>query len=102
MGLYLVRLLHEMNNASYETHSLLSIVKFLMYILSHFGSYSCRASIPSLQTRHVGIARLKQAANLGWTCQEVFFVIIILAPTKEVSYGVLGNCLHRITVGLMD
>ncbi|XP_064608647.1 solute carrier family 4 member 11-like [Liolophura sinensis] len=43
------------------------------------------ASIPSLQTRHVGIARLKNAANLGWTCQEVFFVIIILAPTKEKS-----------------
>ncbi|KAL5012177.1 hypothetical protein ScPMuIL_010728 [Solemya velum] len=43
----------------------------------------CMASIPSIQTRHVGIARLHRAANLGMTCQEVYFVIVILTPTKE-------------------
>ncbi|ESP04405.1 hypothetical protein LOTGIDRAFT_136234, partial [Lottia gigantea] len=40
-------------------------------------------SVPSVQTRHVGIARLSSPANLGNTAQEVYFVIVILTPTKE-------------------
>ncbi|KAK6173066.1 hypothetical protein SNE40_016597 [Patella caerulea] len=40
-------------------------------------------SIPSIQSRHVGIARLSIPANLGNTAQEVYFVIVILTPTKE-------------------
>ncbi|XP_070563551.1 solute carrier family 4 member 11-like isoform X2 [Ptychodera flava] len=37
----------------------------------------------SLTRRHVAIARLKHPANFGRTSQEVRFVILILAPTKE-------------------
>lgn len=43
-----------------------------------------RASIPSIQSRHVGIARLHHPANLGTASQEVYFVIVVLTPTKEV------------------
>ncbi|XP_061163740.1 solute carrier family 4 member 11-like isoform X2 [Saccostrea echinata] len=41
------------------------------------------ASIPSIQSRHVGIARLHHPANLGTSSQEVYFVIVVLTPTKE-------------------
>ncbi|XP_022324265.2 solute carrier family 4 member 11-like isoform X2 [Crassostrea virginica] len=41
------------------------------------------ASIPSIQSRHVGIARLHRPANLGTASQEVYFVIVVLTPTKE-------------------
>ncbi|XP_060064825.1 solute carrier family 4 member 11-like [Ylistrum balloti] len=41
------------------------------------------ASVPSILTRHVGIARLRNAANLGTSSQEVYFVIVVLTPTKE-------------------
>ncbi|XP_048774701.1 solute carrier family 4 member 11-like [Ostrea edulis] len=41
------------------------------------------ASIPSIQSRHVGIARLHHPANLGTSSQEVHFVIVVLTPTKE-------------------
>lgn len=41
------------------------------------------ASVPSILTRHVGIARLRTAANLGTSSQEVYFVIVVLTPTKE-------------------
>lgn len=40
-------------------------------------------TIPSLLRRHVGIARLKHPANLGRNSQEVYFIILVLAPTKE-------------------
>ncbi|KAK3576412.1 hypothetical protein CHS0354_026747 [Potamilus streckersoni] len=40
------------------------------------------ASIHSMQAYHVGIARLRHPANLGPTCQEVHFVIVVLTPTK--------------------
>ncbi|VDH99436.1 Hypothetical predicted protein, partial [Mytilus galloprovincialis] len=41
------------------------------------------ASIPSIQTRHIGIARLKYPANLGISSEEVYFVIVVLTPIKE-------------------
>lgn len=41
------------------------------------------ACIPSISHRHVGIARLRSPANLGPSSQEVYFVILILTPTKE-------------------
>ena len=44
----------------------------------------CRASVPSINTRKVAIARLRHPANFGMTSQEVYFVILILTPTKEV------------------
>ena len=44
-----------------------------------------RASIPSIQTSHVGIAKLKYPANLGISSQEIYFVIVVLTPIKEVS-----------------
>ncbi|KAJ8040324.1 Sodium bicarbonate transporter-like protein 11 [Holothuria leucospilota] len=40
-------------------------------------------SLPSLQRRYVGIARLRTPANLGRTSQEVRFVILVLAPLRE-------------------
>ncbi|XP_071952176.1 solute carrier family 4 member 11-like [Antedon mediterranea] len=40
-------------------------------------------SLPCLQRRYVGIARLKHAANMGTNIQEIHFVILILSPTKE-------------------
>ncbi|GFO18295.1 sodium bicarbonate transporter-like protein 11 [Plakobranchus ocellatus] len=40
-------------------------------------------SVPSLTSRKVCIARLLHSANLGQTCQEVHFIIVILVPTKE-------------------
>ncbi|XP_071087191.1 solute carrier family 4 member 11-like isoform X1 [Haliotis cracherodii] len=40
-------------------------------------------SIPSITKGYVGIARLATPANFGMTCQEVYFVIVILTPTKE-------------------
>ncbi|XP_067663108.1 solute carrier family 4 member 11-like isoform X2 [Haliotis asinina] len=40
-------------------------------------------SIPSINKGYVGIARLATPANFGMTCQEVYFVIVILTPTKE-------------------
>ncbi|XP_071849821.1 solute carrier family 4 member 11-like isoform X4 [Apostichopus japonicus] len=42
-------------------------------------------SLPSLQKRYVGIARLRSPANLGRTSQEVRFVILVLAPFREKS-----------------
>ncbi|XP_041356583.1 sodium bicarbonate transporter-like protein 11 isoform X2 [Gigantopelta aegis] len=41
------------------------------------------SSIPSIQTRYVGLARMRTPANLGQTCQEVYFIVVILTPTKE-------------------
>ncbi|XP_041359265.1 sodium bicarbonate transporter-like protein 11 [Gigantopelta aegis] len=41
------------------------------------------ASILYIQRRFVGIGRLNHPVNLGQTCQEVSFVIVILAPIKE-------------------
>ncbi|KAL3878327.1 hypothetical protein ACJMK2_030690 [Sinanodonta woodiana] len=49
-------------------------------LLTH--DYSKMASIHSMQAYHVGIARLRHPANLGPTCQEVHFVIVVLTPTK--------------------
>ncbi|XP_053399229.1 solute carrier family 4 member 11-like isoform X2 [Mercenaria mercenaria] len=43
------------------------------------------ASVPSISRRHVGIAKLKHPANFGPSSQEVYFVILILTPTKEKS-----------------
>ncbi|XP_076355789.1 LOW QUALITY PROTEIN: solute carrier family 4 member 11-like [Tachypleus tridentatus] len=40
-------------------------------------------SLPSLQRRHVAIARLKTPANMGRTSHEVRFFILVLTPSKE-------------------
>ena len=47
-----------------------------------------RCTAPSLVKRRVAIARLKGPANLGRTSQEVHFIILVLTPTKEVSFAV--------------
>lgn len=41
--------------------------------------------LPSLSSRHVVVSRLRHPANLGSSSQEVQFVILIVAPTKEKS-----------------
>lgn len=38
---------------------------------------------PSIQKRHVAIARLKNPCNFGRNCQEARFIIFILSPMKE-------------------
>lgn len=40
-------------------------------------------ALPSLQKRHVAVARLKHPANMGRTCHEVRFFILVLTPSKE-------------------
>ncbi|XP_071799371.1 solute carrier family 4 member 11-like isoform X4 [Asterias amurensis] len=40
-------------------------------------------SVQSLQRRHVAIARLKHAANLGRTSQETRFFCLVMAPMRE-------------------
>ncbi|ESO08482.1 hypothetical protein HELRODRAFT_75052 [Helobdella robusta] len=40
-------------------------------------------SLASIQRRNVAIARLKSPTNLGRTSQEVRFVVLVVAPTKE-------------------
>ncbi|CAK8694686.1 unnamed protein product [Clavelina lepadiformis] len=40
-------------------------------------------SLPMLKKSHVGIARLRNPLNLGNKCEEVLFVIAVIAPKKE-------------------
>jgi len=48
------------------------------------GRYLFRCTVASVQKRHVAIARLRQPAVLGRTCQEVWFIILVVTSTKEV------------------
>ena len=48
-------------------------------------SLSFSSVLPSLNRRHVAIARLSTPANLGTTHQEVQIVVLVLAPVKEVG-----------------
>ncbi|XP_077999606.1 solute carrier family 4 member 11-like [Glandiceps talaboti] len=41
------------------------------------------ASLKNLHKRHVAIGRLKRPTNLGFTCTDVRFVVLVLAPTVE-------------------
>lgn len=54
-----------------------------------------RCSLPSLAKRHVAIARLKHAANMGRNSHEVRFFILVVTPSKEVTNFIW------ITVSLM-
>jgi len=45
-----------------------------------------RCTVASVQKRHVAIARLRQPAVLGRTCQDVWFIILVVTSTKEVSF----------------
>jgi len=45
-----------------------------------------RCTVASVQKRHVAIARLRHPAVLGRTCQEVWFIILVVTSTKEVSF----------------
>lgn len=40
-------------------------------------------NLPSLSQRHVAVARLRIPANMGHTCHEVRFFILVLCPSKE-------------------
>jgi len=40
-------------------------------------------SLPNLEKSHVAIARLCNPVNLGTDCEEVKFVVVVIAPTKE-------------------
>ena len=52
----------------------------------HDQSWLCTmCALPSLTKRHVAIARLKHAANMGRNSHEIRFFIMVLTPSKEVS-----------------
>jgi len=53
-------------------------------------SLCCVASctVASVQKRHVAIARLRTPAYLGRTCQQVWFIILVVTSTKEVCLSV--------------
>ena len=40
----------------------------------------------TVQHRHVAIARLSHPTNLGRTMQDLRFIIIVIAPSRAVSY----------------
>ncbi|KAL3194508.1 hypothetical protein MRX96_016142 [Rhipicephalus microplus] len=42
-------------------------------------------SMPTLQKKHVAMARLKHAANMGRTCGDVRFLVVTLSPSREKS-----------------
>lgn len=56
-----------------------------------------RGNLPSLQRRHVAIARLKHPANMGRTSKQVKLFILVLCPSKEVSTVI---CLARWGVSI--
>ncbi|XP_070540648.1 solute carrier family 4 member 11-like [Ptychodera flava] len=41
------------------------------------------SSLQTLQSRHVAIGRLKQPGNLGMSCSDIHFVVMVLAPAYE-------------------
>ena len=43
-----------------------------------------RCELPTLQNRHVAVARLKHPANFGRTAKYVKLFVLILVPSKEV------------------
>lgn len=43
-----------------------------------------RCSLNEIKRSHVGIARLRHPLNFGNKCEEISFVIGIIAPKKEV------------------
>lgn len=44
----------------------------------------CRCMLPTVQHRHVAIARLTHPTNLGRTMQDLRFIIIVIAPSRAV------------------
>ena len=59
-----------------------------------------RCELPTLQNRHVAVARLKHPANFGRTAKYVKLFVLILVPSKEVSvslaWGARGGGLVRL------
>lgn len=43
----------------------------------------------TVQHRHVAIARLSHPTNLGRTMQDLRFIIIVIAPSRAVSFETL-------------
>ncbi|XP_077861478.1 solute carrier family 4 member 11-like [Saccoglossus kowalevskii] len=73
---------------AFEDESETTINEAKSALFTHDSVHSLARSICnciSLTKRHVAIARLKHPANFGRTSQEVHFVILVLAPTKEKS-----------------
>lgn len=42
--------------------------------------------LPTVQHRHVAIARLSHPTNLGRTMQDLRFIIIVIAPSRAVGH----------------
>lgn len=42
-------------------------------------------SMPTLQRKHVAVARLKHAANMGRTCGDVRFLVVAMTPSRQKS-----------------
>jgi len=72
--------------------------------------YVCGScTVGSVQKRHVAIARLRNPAFIGRTCQEVWFIILVVTSTKEarslalrLSMFVGSVALHGVTVLAVD
>lgn len=61
-----------------------TFVWLIIPLLLLFTSLPYRCSLPSLAKRHVAIARLKHAANMGRNSHEVRFFVLVVTPSKEV------------------
>ena len=84
------------------THTLLRSAS--VYLNAWILMCTCRCTAASVQKRHVAIARLRSPAYIGRTCQEVWFIILVVTSTKEVTrlYVVLDGRLSKYCVRLVD
>ena len=69
------------SNLFYDVNTAWGVNELLRWMLLFF---SC--TVASVQKRHVAIARLRHPAYLGRTCQEVWFIILVVTSTKEVAF----------------
>ncbi|RWS15462.1 sodium bicarbonate transporter-like protein 11, partial [Dinothrombium tinctorium] len=65
------------------------------------------SALPSLQKRHVAIARLKHPANMGRNSHEVRFFILVLTPSKEeprcrLAQGLCEDLRRRLSHYISD
>jgi len=56
------------------------------FAVSVYDVFVCdRCTVGSVQKRRVAIARLRNPAFIGRTCQEVWFIILVVTSIKEAS-----------------
>ncbi|KAI3386102.1 hypothetical protein SNEBB_011307 [Seison nebaliae] len=82
--------LTEVRNAFFVEHDVHMMKRWVQGVThsengwSYDHSWICIMSeAKSIQKRYVAIARMKKPVNLGKTCQDVVFIILVLTPVKE-------------------